>query len=233
MRRREFIAGLGGAAVAWPSNVRSQQAKPTIGFLGSESPTLSATYLRIFREALRQGGYFEGQNVLIKYAWAEGHNDRLPSLAADLIRQNVNVIVAPVSTPAPLAAKKLTATIPIVFFTAGDPVALGLVQALNRPGGNATGATSLAGELAPKRVELLHQLLPGTKSIGLLVNSTNPSLMTSTTKAAQDAASTLGVELHVVPVAAEAEFQGALTRLIELRTIAAVIAVELVLHSAP
>jgi len=226
MRRREFIKALSATALAWPNNVSGQQATLAIGFLGSESPTLSATYLRIFREALRQGGYIEGQNVLIKYAWAEGHNDRLPSLAADLISQNVNVIVAPVSTPAPLAAKKLTATIPIVFFTAGDPIALGLVQTLNRPGGNATGATSLAGELAPKRVELLHQLMPATKAMGLLVNSTNPSLMTSTTKVAQDAASISGVELHVVPVAAEAEFQGAFTRLIELGTISAVIAVD-------
>jgi putative ABC transport system substrate-binding protein len=182
--------------------------------------------LRIFREAFRERGYIEGENVLIKYAWAEGHNDRLPSLAADLISHNVNVIVAPVSTPAPLAAKKLTATIPIVFFTAGDPVALGLVQTLNRPGGNATGTTSLAGELAPKRVELLHELMPATKGMGLLVNSTNPSLMTSTTKAAQDAASTLGFELNVVPVGAAADFQGAFTRLIELRTLAAVIAAD-------
>jgi ABC-type uncharacterized transport system substrate-binding protein len=153
MRRRIFIKALGAAAVAWPSNARSEQAKPVIGFLGSESPPLSTTYLRIFREALREAGYVEGENVLIKYAWAEGHNDRLAGLAADLIGQNVNVIVAPASTPAALAARKLTATIPIVFFTAGDPVALGLVQTLNRPGGNATGTTTLAGELAPKRLE--------------------------------------------------------------------------------
>ena len=199
---------------------------PTIGFLGGESPGLSATYLRIFRNALRQAGYIEGQNVTIKYAWAGGHNDRLPDLVADLITQDVRVIVAPVSTPAPLAAKQLTTAIPIVFFTAGDPVGLGLVQTLNRPGGNATGVTSLAGELAPKRVELLHELIPATKAIGLLVNSTNPSLMKPTIQAAEDAASILGIELHVVPVAAEAEFQHVFAKLNDSQTTAAVIAVD-------
>ena len=144
MRRRTFIAALGSAAV-WPDIVFSQGAKRTIGFLGSESPALSTAYLRIFREALRQGGYVEGQNIQIKYAWAAGHNDQLPNLVNDLINQDVSIIVAPVSTPAALAAKKITATIPIVFFTAGDPVALGLVQTLNRPGGNATAFASLIG----------------------------------------------------------------------------------------
>ena len=225
MNRRAFIAGLGTAA-AWSDIVFSQGAKPTMGFLGSESPALSTAYLRIFREALRQAGYVEGQNVQIKFAWAAGHNDQLPNLVKDLINQDVSIIVAPVSTPAALAAKKITATIPIVFFTAGDPVALGLVQTLNRPGGNATGVTSLAGELAPKRVELLRELMPATKAIGFLVNSTNPSLMKPTTEAAQDAARTLGVELHVVPVSAEAEFQNAFASLIGLQTTAAVIAVD-------
>jgi putative ABC transport system substrate-binding protein len=226
MRRRDFVRAFGAATIAWPSGARSQQAKPVIGFLGSESPPLSATYLRIFREALREAGYVEGENVVIKYVWAEGHNDRLPGLAADLISQNVNVIVAPASTPAPLAAKKLTTKIPIVFFTGGDPVALGLVQSLNRPGTNATGTTSLAAELAPKRLELLHELMPTAKTTGLLINTTNPTLMTSITNAVRNAASVLGIEVRVVPVTAEADFEGAFAKFVELRVTPVVIAID-------
>jgi putative ABC transport system substrate-binding protein len=226
MRRREFIAAIAVVTAVWPGNVRGQQPKPLIGFLGSDTLAHSASYLRIFRESLRRAGFIEGENVSTRYAWAEGHNDRLPGLVADLISQGVNVIVAPASTPAPLAAKKLTSTIPIVFFTAGDPVALGLVQSLNRPGGNATGTTSLAGELAPKRLELLHEMLPAAKAVALLANATNPALMTSTIKAVKNAANVMDVELHTVSVASEGEFAGAFAELKELQVRAAVIAID-------
>ena len=177
MRRRDFISGTVAATVAWQRAARAQQpAMPVVGFLGSESPALFARPLRIFRQALSETGYFEGQNVTIEYRWAEGQNDRLPALAADLVRRQVNVIVAPQSTPAALAAKAATATIPIVIFTAGDPVSLGLVASLNRPGGNITGTTSLGQELVSKRLALMHELAPTATNVALLVNPSNPPL---------------------------------------------------------
>jgi len=170
MRRREVIAGIAGGA-AWPLEVAAQQsARPTIGYLGSLSPELFTSRLRAFHQGLRETGYVEDRNVAIEYRWAEGQYERIPALIAELVRRQVAVIATPGSTPAALAAKAATTTIPIVFLTGTDPVEAGLVSSLNRPGGNLTGVTVFSLELGPKRVQLLHELIPAATSIALLVN---------------------------------------------------------------
>src|SRR6516164_1494345 len=195
MRRREFIAGLGSAA-AWPLTARAQQAAmPVIGWLSPQSADDDDSTVP-FLEGLKQAGYVEGQNVAIEYRWAENQYDRLPALAADLVRRRVAVIVTS-GTPAALAAKAATATIPILFSTGGDPVALGLVASLNRPGANLTGIANLAGELAPKRLQLLRQLLPNSALFGVLVDPRFP-ITQSTIAELQVAARTLGLQLVVV-----------------------------------
>jgi ABC-type uncharacterized transport system substrate-binding protein len=225
--RREFITLLGGAAVAWPLFAHAQQpAMPVIGFLGSESPALFENRLRIFHQGLNEAGFVEGKNVAIEYRWAEGKNDRLPTLAADLVRRQVSVIVSPGTTPGALAAKRATATIPIVIFTAGDPVALGLIASLNRPGGNITGTTSLGGELGPKRLGLLHDLMPKATVMALLVNPTNPALAESTVKDVQATARTLGLQLHILHASTERDFDTVFATLVELRASALVIAID-------
>jgi putative ABC transport system substrate-binding protein len=225
LRRRQFITLLSGAAIAWPLAARAQQpAMPVIGFLSSASPDLYSDRLRIFRDGLKEAGYVEGQNVEIDYRWAEGHNDRLPVLAAELVRRPVAVIAAAGGTPSALAAKAATATIPIVFGVAVDPVDVGLVASLNRPGGNVTGVTNLNAEVAPKRLELLHELLPTATVVAVLVDPTSPTLAETFLRDLQPAAHSLGVQLHVVPVSTESDLDTVFATMAQLRASAAIIA---------
>ena len=216
MKRREFITLLGGAAAGWPLTVGAQQAAmPVIGYLSSGSPKGFATRLAAFRQGLEETGYREGQNVAIEYRWAEGQNERLAASAADLARRSVSVIAA-IGGPAPaLAAKSATTRIPIVFEMGADPVASGLVASLSRPDGNVTGTTSLNEEVGPKRLEILHELVPTAKIVALLVNPTNPNAETVTRKL-QAAARTLDLELHVLHASSEHDFDIVFARLAQL-----------------
>jgi putative ABC transport system substrate-binding protein len=207
MKRREFITLLGGAVAPWPGAAAAQQpAVPVIGFLHGQSPDGTTGMLATFREGLKQSGYAEGQNVTIEYRWANDQYDRLPALADDLVRRRVMVIATPGSTAASLAAKAATATIPIVFTTAADPVQIGLVANFNRPGGNATGVSSMNLELTAKFLELLHELLPGAKRFAMLHNPT--SAIDQPFRAnAQAAGRALGVEVHVLNASSEGDFE--------------------------
>ena len=217
MRRREFITLLGGAAAAWPVVARAQQpAMPVIGYLGPGSAESDAFRVTAFRQGLNESGYVEGRNVTIDYRWAEDRHDRLPTMAADLVRRHVTMIVA-TSTPAALAAKAATTTIPIVFEMAADPVKLGLVASLNRPGGNVTGVTQLGEEVLPKRLELLHELLPTARVMALLVNPADPTLAEQQARVSLSAAKTFGLELHVLNASTERDFDAVFTKLMQLR----------------
>jgi ABC-type uncharacterized transport system substrate-binding protein len=197
MQRRDFIMLLGGAAAAWPLAARAQQRPvPVIGFLNSGFADHTASFLQTFLQALKEAGYIEGQNVSIEYRWAEDQNDRLPALAADLVRRQVSVIVAPDLVSA-LAARTETNTIPILFVLGSDPIRAGFVASLNRPGGNATGVVNLNQELLPKRLELLHELVPGTKPIAVLRNPATPTAETSL-NIVNAAARILGRQLAIV-----------------------------------
>jgi len=205
MRRREFITALGVAAAAWPFAVGAQQsAMPLVGVLGSGSEADTVRQITAFRSGLSELGYIEGNNVLIQYRWAEGRNDRLPGLAAALVQQHVALILSVGGTPPALAAKAATNTVPILFGVGTDPVAYGLVASMSRPGGNITGVTGLFDEVAPKRLALLHELLPAVTSVGLLVNPTNPNAELQT-KDLQKAATQLGLQLHVLYAKSEAD----------------------------
>ena len=214
MQRREFITLLGGvAAAAWPLTARAQHTTmPVVGFLNGASAESYARFLREFRRGLNSMGFIEGQNVTVEYRWAEGHYERLPEMVADLIRRGVAVIAA-TSTPAALAAKAANTTIPVVFTTASDPVGLGLVASLARPGGNMTGATQLNMELGPKRLELMHQLLPKATTIALVVNPTNPRVAAVQTRDAQEAVRALGLQLRILEASTEADFDKAVAGL--------------------
>ena len=223
MRRRDFISLVGGA-VAWPFAARAQQPMPVIGFLNSASRDGYATELTTFLQALKETGFVEGQNVAIEYRWAEGQYDRLPAMAADLVHREVAVIVA--NTPGNLAAKNATTTIPIVFTTGSDPVQLGLVTSLSRPGGNVTGVTQLTVEVTPKRLELAHELVPAATVIGLLVNPKNPVQTAVETRDLQSAAKNLALQLVVLHASTEAEIEDAFTTFTQKRVGAVVIAGE-------
>jgi putative ABC transport system substrate-binding protein len=218
MQRRAFLSGT-LALLAAPLDAQAQQtAMPVIGFLGSESPYLWATRLSAFRHGLGETGFFEGRNVAVEYRWAEGQYDRLPALVSELVHRQVTLI-ATGTIPAVRAAKAGTTTIPIVFVTAGDPVQLGLVASLNRPGGNLTGVTYLGVEVGPKRLELMHELVPKAKIIGLLVNPTNPTLAETITRGARGAAHSLGLQLDVLHASTEHDFATAFATLAQLQAV--------------
>ena len=204
----------GAAMLASPFSAQAQRVL-VIGFLGSDTPALYADRLHAFRQGLKEMGFVEGENLAIEYRWAEGSNDRLPVLAADLVRRHVAVI-ATSTTPAALALKAATATIPIVFFTAADPVAIGLVASLNRPGGNLTGITTVSAESAPKWLELLHEMVPSVSRFGLLVNPTSPALAEAQTGDLRNAADKLALELDVFYASTEGDFDGVFAKLGEL-----------------
>jgi ABC-type uncharacterized transport system substrate-binding protein len=209
MRRREVIWLLGGAAVLWPVGTSAQQPNvPVIGFFNIGSPTERAPFAAAFRESLKEAGYVEGKNVAIEYRWAEGKYDRLPELAADLVRRQVAVIVATGGPGPALAAKAATSTIPIVFTGGGDPVQHGLVASLSHPGGNATGIVNISSELEAKRLELLHEMVPKAAAIGMLVNPTFPDAGTQS-KQVQNAALALGLRLYIQNASTEDSFDTA------------------------
>ena len=214
MQRRKFITLIGGAAAAWPLAARAQQpALPVVGFINPASAKDYEPQLSAFLKGLSEAGYVDGRNVAIEYRWAEGQHDRLPAMAADLVRRQVTVIAA-TTTPAALAAKAATATIPIVFEIGGDPIQLGLVAKLSRPGGNVTGVSQLSVEVAPKRLELLHELVPAASIMVLLVN---PADRPGVSKEEQSAARTLGLELHILNASTDRDFDGVFAKLIQLQ----------------
>ena len=215
MRRRDFIKGI-AASAAWPLAARAQQpAMPLIGLLGSATAGGWALQVSAFHQGLRDGGYVEGRNVMIEALWADNQYDRLPAMAAELVQHQVALIVA-CSTPAAIAAKAATATIPVVFTTTSDPVQIGLVASLNRPGGNLTGATMRSVEVGAKLLELLREAIPTAKIMALLVNPTNPQTDTLT-RNLQAAARTFGLKLHVLNASSESEFDPVFATLNQLR----------------
>ena len=225
MKRREFITLIGGAA-AWPLAARAQQsAMPVIGFLNSASAGPFKQFVDAFRRGLNETGFVEGQNVMIDYRWAEGQYDRLPELATDLVRRNVAVIAATGGAASGLAAKAATATTPIVFIHAVDPVKLGFVASLNRPGGNATGIYLFTAALEPKKLELLHELVPKAVVIGVLVNPRNPNVESVST-GLQTAARTLGLQTYVVNADTQREVGAAFATFVEQRIGALVVAAD-------
>ena len=223
MRRRDFIRGLVGSASLWPLVVRAQPAVPVIGFLSPESPDLFVDRMGSFRAGLGEAGYIEGQNLSIEYRWAEGRVDHLPALAAELVQRQVNVLVALGSTPAALAAKAATSALPIVFYVGTDPAKIGLVASLNRPGGNITGVTTLNVQIAAKRLELLHELLPKAAIIALLVNPANSVVAATSERELTQATRELGLELHVLRASTEREIDDAFATLAQLRANALII----------
>jgi putative ABC transport system substrate-binding protein len=218
MQRREFIKFLGGTAATWPLVVYAQQQPvvPVIGYMSSRSPADSTVLVAAFRKGLSEAGYVEGQNVAIEYRWAEGQYDRLPAMAADLVQRGAAVLVTTGGEPSALAAKAATSTIPIVFTTGGDPVKIGLVESLNRPGGNATGISLLTTAPESKRLGLLHELVPGTKVVGVLID---PNYQESEAQARElrDAAGTISQRIHIAYAKNDGELELAFAKLVQER----------------
>ena len=230
MRRREFVTLMGASMAAWPRAARTQQpAMPVIGFLHSASPEAYTSRVTAFRQGLKEAGYVEGHNVAMEFRWAEGHYDRLPALAADLVRRQVAEIVTS-GTPAALAAKAASSTIPIVILVGVDPVQIGLVAGLNRPGGNVTGLAALTVEVEAKQLEVLHELLRTSAAVALLVNPNNP-VTEPETKVIRDAARSLGLQLHVLDASTEGEIDAAFGKLIERRAGGLLVSVDAFLTS--
>jgi len=231
MRRREFITLIGGAAAAWPLAARAQQpAVPVIGYLNSASPEVDAARLTGLRRGLNQSGYVEGRNLVIEYRWAGNQADRLPALAADLVQLRVAVIVTP-GLVATLAAKAATTSIPIVFLVGNDPVQLGLVASLNRPGGNLTGFNVLLGELGTKGLALLHELVPGIATIGFLGNPNNPAVFELMTRDVLAAAPVIGVKVRTLKAATDREIDVAFVSVVQERTGALLVGNDLFFNS--
>jgi putative tryptophan/tyrosine transport system substrate-binding protein len=213
MKRRDFITLLGGAAAAWPLATRAQTpAMPVVGFLRADTPVASASAVAAFRKGLSEMGFVEGRNLVIEFRWGQNDRDRMSELAADLIRRKVDVIATPESARGALAAKALTTTIPIVFATSGDPVQLGLVASLNRPGGNVTGFVDMANELVPKKLGLLHELAPRSARFGVLVSRTYIDV-DRVTKDAQSAAAAMGRQLDIIFPGTDREIDAAFSEL--------------------
>jgi len=223
VRRRDLVTLIGGVAATWPFAARGEQPLPVVGFVNAASAKSYTRQLAAFLTGLSETGYIVGQNVAIEYRWADGQNDQMPAIVADLIRQKVSVIAA-TSTPAAIAAKRADTAIPIIFETGSDPIRLGLIPSLNRPGGNVTGVTNLNFEIAPKRLQLLHELVPTASVIALLTNPANPALAETATKEVQAAARALGLELHVLNASTDDEIDGGFAKLIEMRAGGLVIA---------
>jgi putative tryptophan/tyrosine transport system substrate-binding protein len=221
MRRREFITLLGGAAAAWPRAARAQQsAMPVVGWLGVISPS-AAVYLPNFKEGLADLGYVEGRNLAIEYQWAEGYVERLPTLARELVARQVTVIATGSNTPTALAAKAATTSIPIAFFITEDPVKSGLVAALNRPGGNVTGVTAQSVELTMKLVELMHDLLPDSRTVGILINPRNHGHEFA--KSAQAAALRFGQRMVIGEASSDADFEDAFNTILQQHAVGLII----------
>jgi putative ABC transport system substrate-binding protein len=217
VQRREFITLLGGAAAVWPLAARAQQpAMPVVGYLYSGSPEPTTNYVAAFRKGLSEAGFVEGRNVTIEFRWAEGKFDRLPELAADLVRRRVSVTAALGNTAVARAAKAATATIPIVFATGGNPVEAGLVASLNRPGGNATGVSFMARELGPKQLGLLHELVPGAARFAVLINPTQFS-MESQVAVMRTAAAAIGKQIEVLTASTNDDIDAAFASLVRKR----------------
>jgi putative tryptophan/tyrosine transport system substrate-binding protein len=230
IRRREFVALLGGAVVARPVAARAQPpAMPVIGFLSSGTPQEFTERLRAFRQSIGEAGYDEGRNLIVEYKWAEGRNDRLPALVAELIRRQVSVIAA-AGDPAALSAKAATSTIPIVFVGGGDPMKLGLVASLNRPGGNVTGVTILNVEIAPKRLQMMHELVPQAKEVAVLFGPFTPNTEPQS-KFLLEVASAMGLQLHILRVGSPPEIERAFDIVAERRIRALVIGASTLFNS--